>query len=41
MPLPELITGSNAARDDVQQTAFGYDVLPRYICNNWQEIRPP
>ena len=38
MPLRELVAGSNAARDDVQQTDFGYDVVPRYICNNWQEI---
>ena len=38
MSLQELIPGSNPARDDVQQTAFGYDVLARYICNNWQEI---
>lgn len=38
MPLQELIPGPNAAREDVQQTAFGYDVLGRYICNNWQEI---
>jgi choline dehydrogenase-like flavoprotein len=38
MPLQELIPGSNAARDDVQQTAFSYDVLGRYVCNNWQEI---
>jgi choline dehydrogenase-like flavoprotein len=38
MPLQELIAGSNTARDDVQQTDFGYDVVPRYICNNWQEI---
>jgi choline dehydrogenase-like flavoprotein len=38
MSLQELIAGSNAARDDVQQTAFGYDVLGRYICNNWQEV---
>src|SRR5229473_6063531 len=38
MPVPELIPGPNPARDDVQQTAFGYDVVPRYICNNWQEI---
>jgi choline dehydrogenase-like flavoprotein len=38
MPIQELIPGPSAARDDVQQTAFGYDVLPRYICNNWQEI---
>src|SRR2546423_1980877 len=38
MPLRELVAGSNAARDDVQQTDFGYDVVSRYICNNWQEI---
>src|SRR5712692_11759588 len=38
MPRRELVAGSNAARDDVQQTDFGYDVVPRYICNNWQEI---
>src|SRR5690348_2691295 len=38
MPLQELIAGISAARDDVQQTDFGYDVVPRYLCNNWQEI---
>src|SRR5712664_4076726 len=38
MPVQELVAGPNPARDDVQQTAFGYDVVPRYICNNWQEI---
>src|SRR5712692_8016198 len=38
MPLLELVPGPNAARDDVQQTAFSYDVLGRYVCNNWQEI---
>ena len=38
MPLQELVASPNAARDDVQQTAFGYDVVPRYIANNWQEI---
>ena len=38
MPIQELLPGPNPARDDVQQTAFGYDVVPRYICNNWQEI---
>ena len=38
MSLLELTAGSNPARDDVQQTDFGYDVVPRYICNNWQEI---
>jgi choline dehydrogenase-like flavoprotein len=38
MPLQELVQGPNPARDDVQQTAFGYDVVPRYICNSWSEI---
>jgi choline dehydrogenase-like flavoprotein len=38
MPLQELVNGPNAARDDVQQTAFTYDVLGRYTCNAWQEI---
>jgi len=38
MPIQELISGPNPARDDVQQTAFTYDVVGRYICNNWQEI---
>jgi choline dehydrogenase-like flavoprotein len=38
MPLQELVPGLSPARDDVQQTDFGYDVVPRYICNNWQEV---
>lgn len=38
MPLQQLVPGPNPARDDVQQTAFSYDVLGRYICNNWQEV---
>src|SRR5258707_7481705 len=38
MPLNELLPGSNPARDDVQQTDFSYDVVGRYVCNNWQEI---
>lgn len=38
MPLNQLFAGSNLARDDVQQTDFGYDVVPRYICNNWDEV---
>ena len=38
MPLQELVQGSNPARDDVQQTDFGYDVVSRYICNNWGEL---
>ncbi|MGT2471560.1 family 16 glycoside hydrolase [Paraburkholderia terrae] len=38
MSLNELVAGPNPARDDVQQTAFSYDVLGRYLCNNWQEV---
>jgi hypothetical protein len=38
MPLMQLQAGPNPARDDVQQTDFGYDVVPRYICNDWQEV---
>jgi hypothetical protein len=38
MTLNQLHVGSNLARDDIQQTDFGYDVVPRYICNNWDEI---
>ena len=38
MPLNELVANSLPAGDDVQQTDFGYDVVPRYICNNWQEV---
>src|SRR5260221_4598912 len=38
MPLNELLPGSNPARDDVQQTDLAYDVVSRYVCNNWQEI---
>src|SRR6266851_1190159 len=38
MPIQELVPGPNPAPDDVQQTAFAYDVIGRYICNNWQEV---
>jgi hypothetical protein len=38
MPVPELMPGQQPARDDVQQTAFTYDVLGRYICNTWDEV---
>src|ERR1700681_2064125 len=38
MPLRELLPNLNPARDDVQQTTFGYDVVPRYTCNTWQEL---
>src|SRR5438445_13395368 len=38
MPLQELVPSPNPARDDVQKTAFTYDVVGRYICNNWQEL---
>jgi hypothetical protein len=35
MPLKELVAGPNPAREDVQRTAFSYDVLGRYLCNSW------
>jgi hypothetical protein len=38
MSLPQLITGPLPARDDVQQTAFSYDIMGRYVCNNWPEL---
>ncbi len=38
MPLQQLSPSANPARDDVQQTDFTYDVIGRYICNNWQEF---
>jgi choline dehydrogenase-like flavoprotein len=38
MPLQQLIPGPNAAREDVQQTTFSYDVLGRYFCNSWPEV---
>ena len=38
MPIRELVPSLNPARDDVQQTTFGYDVVPRYTCNTWQEL---
>jgi choline dehydrogenase-like flavoprotein len=38
MSLNQLYVGPNPARDDIQQTDFGYDVVPRYICNNWDEV---
>jgi len=38
MPLQELVQGPSPAREDVQQTTFGYDVVGRYVCNNWDEL---
>jgi len=38
MSLKELLAAASPARDDVQQTDFGYDVVPRYVCNNWGEV---
>ena len=38
MPLQELFPGQSPAREDVQQTDFSYDVLGRYVCNDWQEV---
>jgi hypothetical protein len=37
MPLQELVQGPNPARDDVQRTAFGYDVqLVAGFDGNWR-----
>ncbi len=33
MPLPKLVPGQGPAPFDVQDTAFTYDVLGRYVCN--------
>lgn len=39
MPLPKLVPGQGPAPFDVQDTAFTYDVLGRYVCNTWEEIQ--
>ena len=39
MPLPKLVPGHGPAPFDVQDTAFTYDVLGRYVCNTWEEIQ--
>jgi hypothetical protein len=37
--LPRLIASTNPAdRVQVQQTAFSYDVVGRYVCNDWGEV---
>ena len=37
--LPRLIASTNPAdRVQVQQTAFSYDVIGRYVCNDWGEV---
>jgi hypothetical protein len=37
--LPRLLaSGASTDRVQVQQTAFSYDVLGRYVCNDWLEI---
>src|SRR5215470_14971289 len=37
--LPRLLpSGDPADRVPVQQTAFSYDVMGRYVCNDWEEI---
>jgi hypothetical protein len=34
--LPRLLASTNPAdRVQVQQTAFSYDVIGRYVCNDW------
>lgn len=38
MTLPRLTPDQAAAPFDVQETAFSYDVLGRYICNSWEEL---
>jgi hypothetical protein len=38
MPLQELVQGPNEICDDIQQTTFVDDVVPRSFCNNWREI---
>jgi choline dehydrogenase-like flavoprotein len=38
--LPRLLPSSNAAdRVQVQDTAFSYDVMGRYVCNDWAEVK--
>src|SRR5262245_60755932 len=39
MPLPRLVPAQAPAPFDVQDTAFSYDVLGRYVCNTWEEIK--
>jgi hypothetical protein len=37
--LPRLLASANPAdRVQVQQTAFSYDVIGRYVCNDWGEV---
>ena len=37
--LPRLLASTNPAdRVTVQQTAFSYDVIGRYVCNDWGEV---
>jgi choline dehydrogenase-like flavoprotein len=38
--LPRLLPSADPAdRVRVQQTAFSYDVMGRYVCNDWEEIK--
>src|SRR5437762_8221161 len=39
MPLPKLVPSPTPASFDVQATTLAYDVLGRYICNTWQEVK--
>ncbi len=38
MPLAFLVPSAAPADFDVQGTAFTYDVMGRYVCNNWAEV---
>ncbi|MEV0905449.1 family 16 glycoside hydrolase [Streptomyces hokutonensis] len=38
--LPRLVPATAAGdRVQVQQTAFSYDVMGRYVCNDWEEVQ--
>jgi choline dehydrogenase-like flavoprotein len=39
MAIPRLVADPNGTSIDVQQTAFSYDVMGRYVCNSWSEIQ--
>ncbi len=39
MSIPRLTADPSGTTADVQQTAFSYDVMGRYVCNNWGELK--
>ena len=39
MPLAKLAPVQQPADFDVQQTDFNYDVLGRYVCNDWGDLQ--